>query len=956
MDNLKDQIKETQASADALTATVSKLYQKLGDLQQQQMNMAQSGQNNSRYYETLTGLIDKYKIKIDSTSNSLSATNKILNDQERVLAATQSRTQLWGTAYEGATGKVKKLSEASDFLGKTLGTSANGFKPFAEHLQTATEVMSPLKDGISKANQAYTVFREGMASGKGVMESLKGVMPGLTGGLQNFKVALAETGIGLIIIAVAALVEKLQEFKPLMDWLTAAAAAAGAVMSQLGNLILHPVESLKNMSGGMVQAAKDAFALAQAQEKLKTTLSAQEVANKSIEDQIDLLKQQTENTKLNLAEREKALQKAQAMEQQNFNTNKKLTDQARANAIEDARINGNLNDKELAALIERGTQYAQEMLSEGKINQAQFDAIKKADMDIISLRKEHRDSSKTLLDEADKLAQEKADKKKARDEAAAKAEQERAAKRREARQREQEELSRMNEFIKQADGEVAQSKMRQAQELMTGYTLEISNTTQHYADLISTYQTFITEYEKLSKNDPRYAKQHKKQYEAAQGAKGQLTDELNGKLAAITGKFEQDGLGKLNLYSTELQKIGKTAQQIAEEQLEADYKKQVDDVKTVLAQNTDFNNSAQKKLKNFKDKTLNAEQQKRKKELEDVQVNAQANINKANDILSQLETKNGDDKKSLKQTFDNATTQDKKEGLEGDITEAQSKGDWQKEFQHRQELLDLETKQATDAAGKKEGAINKIKEEAKVKQTQLDKARQAAEANQQKQYLQSADRMATALGSIFGKNTIAARVAFKAHQAAAAAQVIIDTRTAIMGIWKANSGIPFVGVPKAIAETVIVAATGAANLASIMKQKPGFARGGQFTSDGRGALLPGYSRTDNTNAYLRSGEAVVVSEAMRNPWARNLVSAINVMHGGRDFSIANPGRGYAIGGIFTDGGNANRYYSQPMHDQQDLANTLAYQMINNFPPIYVDVKDVNNQQNILAQTVNRVNL
>jgi len=95
---------------------------------------------------------------------------------------------------------------------------------------------------------------------------------------------------------------------------------------------------------------------------------------------------------------------------------------------------------------------------------------------------------------------------------------------------------------------------------------------------------------------------------------------------------------------------------------------------------------------------------------------------------------------------------------------------------------------------------------------------------------------------------------------------------------------------------------------------------------------------------------------MRNPWARNLVSAINVAHGGRDFSMPNPGRGYAIGGIFTDGGNANRYYSQPVNDQKDMANTLAYQLINNFPPIYVDVKDVNNQQNILAQTVDRVNL
>ncbi|WDF54656.1 hypothetical protein [Mucilaginibacter sp. KACC 22063] len=267
-----------------------------------------------------------------------------------------------------------------------------------------------------------------------------------------------------------------------------------------------------------------------------------------------------------------------------------------------------------------------------------------------------------------------------------------------------------------------------------------------------------------------------------------------------------------------------------------------------------------------------------------------------------------------------------------------------------------QTRIAVQNAQIREIDLQKVKRDAQQKQAQLDKERMEAEAANQKKYLDGVTNISSKLMGIFGKNTIAAKAAFKAHQAAAAAQVIVDTRTAIMGIWKANSGFPLIGTAKAIAETAIVAATGASNLAQIMKQKPGFAAGGQYVSDGRGAILSGYSRSDNTNAYLRSGEAVVVSEAMRNPWARNLVSAVNVAFGGRDFSVTNPGRGYAIGGIFTDGGNTNRYYNQPMNDAKDLANTLAYQMINNFPPIYVDVKDINNQQNILAQTVNRVNL
>lgn len=193
--------------------------------------------------------------------------------------------------------------------------------------------------------------------------------------------------------------------------------------------------------------------------------------------------------------------------------------------------------------------------------------------------------------------------------------------------------------------------------------------------------------------------------------------------------------------------------------------------------------------------------------------------------------------------------------------------------------------------------------------------------------------------------------AFKDEQEASIAQAVINGALAITKATSQTGVLSPLVVPEIIAETAI-------EVAKIASQKPpAYATGGlHYASDGRGGLLPGYSRTDNTNAFLRSGEGIVVSEAMREPWARNLVSAINVGFGGRDFSTTTTGRGFAVGGIFTDGGNANRYYNQPVNDNKNLANTIAYQMINNFPPVYVDVKDINNQQNILAQTINRVNL
>ncbi len=266
----------------------------------------------------------------------------------------------------------------------------------------------------------------------------------------------------------------------------------------------------------------------------------------------------------------------------------------------------------------------------------------------------------------------------------------------------------------------------------------------------------------------------------------------------------------------------------------------------------------------------------------------------------------------------------------------------------RQKIADeakkVETKIETDGLKMLSDSI-KQQSTAKVAALEKDKASELTNKS-----LTSAQRLAIEQKFKKQEDQIKAK-AFKEEQEASIAQAVINGALAITKVTSQAGALAPLEVGIVIAETAV-------QVAKIAAQKPpAYAKGGlHYASDGRGGVLPGYSKTDNTNAYLRSGEGIVVSEAMQEPWARNLVSAINVGFGGRDFSITNPGKGYAVGGIFTDGGDANRYYNQPVTDQKNLANTIAYQMINNFPPVYVDVKDVNNQQNILAQTVNRVNL
>ena len=271
-----------------------------------------------------------------------------------------------------------------------------------------------------------------------------------------------------------------------------------------------------------------------------------------------------------------------------------------------------------------------------------------------------------------------------------------------------------------------------------------------------------------------------------------------------------------------------------------------------------------------------------------------------------------------------------------------------KQRQDAQDLKNFEIQQTQQVATAAFSILqNSIKQQSAAKIAALEKDKDAELSNSS---LTSAQKIAIQAKFKQQEDQVK-KQAFKEEQEASIAQAIINGALAVTKATSQTGTLSPLVVPGIIAETAV-------EIAKIASQKPpAYAKGGlHYTSDGRGGVLPGYSRTDNTNAHLRSGEGIVVSEAMRDPWARNLVSAINVGFGGRDFSTSTTGRAFAVGGIFTDGGDANRYYNQPVTDNKNLANSIAYQMVNNFPPVYVDVKDINNQQNILAQTINRVNL
>lgn len=516
-------------------------------------------------------------------------------------------------------------------------------------------------------------------------------------------------------------------------------------------------------------------------------------------------------------------------------------------------------------------------------------------------------------------------------------------------QEHKQQLKEVIDLTKQAEAERLASIARMAKMTLQGYAKEIADANDHFKELKSKYTKFLDDYSKM---DAKGKAAHKKEYDAVNKTIEQQEMEHQATLNAITKKFQDEDVKKLDVYHKELNKIGKGARLLAIQQLNEDYNKQANELTTLNKNNQQIATDIEAQILDLNIQKLSTSGQvqlkaidKQLAELEKKRAEAQYIADDAKEILTATTEKHRKDTMNTNKEFNQQDETIAEGKVQGEISEAREGGHESAAIKKEMELLKIQHDFA-----EKRGEVTTAIEDKYIKK-KIDLENKLTQSR-----IHAGDKYIDAVLKNTKKDSAIYKAAFLAKKATAIADVIMNTKQAIIASFKGYAHMPFIGQALAIAQGAFIATQGAMSIADIAKQKPGFAQGGQYVSDGRGAMLSGYSRTDNTNAYLRSGEAVVVSEAMRNPWARNLVSAINVAHGGRDFSMPNPSRGYAIGGIFTDGGNANRYYSQPVNDQKDMSNTLAYQLINNFPPIYVDVKDVNNQQNILAQTVDRVNL
>jgi hypothetical protein len=461
--------------------------------------------------------------------------------------------------------------------------------------------------------------------------------------------------------------------------------------------------------------------------------------------------------------------------------------------------------------------------------------------------------------------------------------------------------NRVQEVINAKDSEVQgiqnrESKLETKQQAAAKLAKKLFDEaeSERLSSIARTAQAIYDKYgEEISKTEDKYRKLTEK-YKKYSDTVKQLEVEREAELKKITDNFQKEAEANLDAYNKELADIrAKASTDEAQKQIDVLNQQTADKLKKLDAETDAIDLKISQQVQAIADLRKKGDNEAADQLEKSILIEIKE-LDAAGELRKALIKQQISDEEQIRIDAANKKGNNK---VEGDIIGDQIVGNTDKEFADRQKLLDQQHNQAVAAANKRGEDTYKIDQEYKEKTIALQKSKNRAEDDNNKLYLKSTQSLANGLMGIVGKNTEAYKLAFKAHQAAQAGMVVIDTYRAVMGIWAADAGIPVIGVPKAIAETAIAVGTGIASLAQIWSAK-GFATGGVYKSDGNGALLsgPGTGTSDSINARLSNGEAII--NARSTSMFGSILSQINEAGGGRPFNLPSMGSHFATGGIF----------------------------------------------------------
>lgn len=235
---------------------------------------------------------------------------------------------------------------------KDASTSVNRFQKDTKKAGSSVkESFGSIKEGISNMTAGLTDQLSEMTGGlsdfgAGIPGIVKGIK-GMTGGMKLFKIALASTGIGLLVIALGALVAYLTQTKEGMEIVNKVMAGVGAVVSTIIKRFAVLGEAIALLFQGKVSEAAD-----KAKESVKG-IGEEIVNNFNTSTKLADQEAKLSRDKIKFLEREKQLLYEVEKAKTEFEKEDKYTEKQRLALIQEAMTKQKQLAKEGISLAQR---------------------------------------------------------------------------------------------------------------------------------------------------------------------------------------------------------------------------------------------------------------------------------------------------------------------------------------------------------------------------------------------------------------------------------------------------------------------------------------------------------------------------------------------------------------------------------------------------------------------------
>lgn len=316
--------------------------------------------------------------------------------------------------------QINKEYAAASLAVKKLEVGTKDWIAATQRLDKAKQMQADYNTQLNATGKASDLLKKSWNSLPGagffnqIGQSLSSAKPGVGGlvsGMGVLKGAIAATGIGLLVLAVGALVTWFTKTETGGDLVAKTMAALGNVFRQVTESIDRLVKGdfigfFKGMTTEMVQTTNAAWSLADVLDALEEKESAFQVVKKAgLRDKAELLKM-TKEENISLTDRIKAIDKARAISK---TLNDQELDFARERIkviLNDADITDAVLDNQIKKLEETGITFenAQKIFKKNGLTQADLDEANKAMAGFLEIQQGAFDEERELLERRNKLS------------------------------------------------------------------------------------------------------------------------------------------------------------------------------------------------------------------------------------------------------------------------------------------------------------------------------------------------------------------------------------------------------------------------------------------------------------------------------------------------------------------------------------------------------------------------